>query len=118
MCKYAISAICISRICNVFMLIFQLLHLYSVLVHIHLDDSDAVAQRKSIGGDHRDEYRFLGACFPDEGLPSVADAVVLFFCNLDGIYIFKCSSKCHNNVIFLLILINTDAKISFFFENA
>ena len=24
---------------------------------------------------------FLGACFPDEGLPSVADAVVLFFCN-------------------------------------
>ncbi|WP_262884451.1 hypothetical protein [Segatella copri] len=23
--------------------------------------------RKSIGGDHRDEYRFLGACFPDEG---------------------------------------------------
>ena len=39
------------------------------------------ARRKSIGGDHRDEYRFLGACFPDEGLPSVADAVVLFFCN-------------------------------------
>ena len=24
---------------------------------------------------------FLGACFPDEGLPSVADAVFLFFCN-------------------------------------
>lgn len=38
------------------------------------------ARRKSIGGNHRDEYRFLGACFPDEGLPSVADAVVLFFC--------------------------------------
>ncbi|MEE1460731.1 hypothetical protein [Segatella copri] len=39
------------------------------------------AWRKSIGSNHRDEYRFLGACFPDEGLPSVADAVVLFFCN-------------------------------------
>ena len=39
------------------------------------------ARRKSIGGDHRDEYRFLGVCFSDEGLPSVADAVVLFFCN-------------------------------------
>ena len=39
------------------------------------------ARRKSIGGDHRDEYRFLSACFPDEGLPSVADAIVLFFCN-------------------------------------
>ena len=24
---------------------------------------------------------FLSACFPDEGLPPVADAVVLFFCN-------------------------------------
>ena len=39
------------------------------------------ARRKSIGGDHRDEYRFLGACFLNEGLPSVVDAVVLVFCN-------------------------------------
>ncbi|WP_153133683.1 hypothetical protein [Segatella copri] len=39
------------------------------------------ARRKSIGGDHRDEYRFNGACFPDEGLPSVVDTVVLVFCN-------------------------------------
>ena len=39
------------------------------------------ARRKSIGGDHRNEYRFLGARFPDEGLPSVVDAVVLVFYN-------------------------------------
>ena len=38
-------------------------------------------RRKPKGGDHRDEYRFLGACFSDEGLPSVADAFVLVFCN-------------------------------------
>ena len=46
-----------------------------------LDVIRIAARRKSIGGNHRDEYRFNGACFPDEGLPSVVDAVVLFFCN-------------------------------------
>ena len=33
MCKYAISAICISRICNVFMLIFLF---YSFILFIFL----------------------------------------------------------------------------------
>lgn len=43
-----------------------------------LDVIRITARRKSIGGDHRDEYRFLGACFPDEG-PIYSD-MFLSFC--------------------------------------